>query len=291
MNWIKRFNAAIGYVEENLTERLDPAKVAEEAYTSTFHFQRMFHILTGVTLAEYVRRRRLTLAARDIMDGTPILDTAIKYGYETQASFTRAFSRLHGFTPGTTREPGVRIKAFPPMSFQLTMKGEHAMDYEIRKLGAFSVTGHVRRISTVDGKNFQDIPKFWEEMGSSGKVDEIQKFADPKGVLKGATLGICMDFQKDLEQFNYVIGVEPAGAVELSGVEERTIPAGTWAVFPGKGIMPDAIQAVWNRIFQEWFPATNYAHAEGPELEIYRDAEDGSDECPFEVWIPIEEVD
>jgi AraC family transcriptional regulator len=290
MDWITRFNRALRYVEHNLAEKLDFEKIAAEAYTSSFHFQRMFSILTNVTLAEYIRRRRLTLAAVDILQGAEILETAMKYGYESQASFTRAFSRMHGFTPGTIRKPGTAIKAYPPMSFQLSVKGECCMDYEIKNLGEFTIAGEMRHFTSKGGKNLKEIPQFWQEVEASGKIDTIMSHADPHGILHGSCLGVCMDFSEEQDEFNYMIAMEPKKNADLKGMEKRVLKPHTWAIFRGRGPMPDAIQKVWKRIFSDWFPATDYTHTGDEELEVYLPSEENSDDVPFEIWIPVKKV-
>jgi len=288
MNWIERFNRAVNFVEENLMEEISTKEIADQANTSSFHFQRMFSILTDITLAEYIRRRRLTLASKEILAGSEILETAIKYGYESQASFTRAYSRLFGFSPGVTREPGIKLQAYPPISFQISIKGVHAMNYEIREVGSFNVAGYMREFTTRDGENLKMIPRFWEESGKSGKIDSLMSQADPSGAVSGSCLGICMEMNENQEDFHYMIGMEPRSDADLSGLEERKIKAQTWAVFPGFGEMPQAIQKVWKRIFGEWFPATEYEHAGGPEMEVYLPAEqEDAKEIPFEIWIPV----
>lgn len=288
MDWIERLNKALAYIEDNLTDSEDIKAIAAEANTSHFHFQRMFAIITDITVAEYIRRRRLTLAAGEIQQGKEILETAIKYGYESQASFTRAFSRMHGLTPAKAREPGAKLKAYPPLTFNISIQGVHSMEYEIREFGAFSMAGYVRKITSVNGQNYIDIPKFFEELDENGKMKEMMTKADSNGKLKGSLLGVCMDFVEEKEEFNFMIAMEPEKNADLSALEKRDVPAQTWAVFPGNGPMPESIQTVWKRIFKEWFPATDYIHADGPELEVYLPGNGDPDDCPFEVWIPIE---
>jgi len=288
MDWIERLNKALNYIEENLTDHLDIRDIAGAANTSHFHFQRMFAVITDLTVAEYIRRRRLTLAAKEIQQGKEILETAVKYCYESQASFTRAFSKLHEFTPGKAREPGVKLKAYPPLTFNISIQGVHSMEYEIREVGEFDIAGIIRKFTSADGQNFTDIPKFWQQIDDNSDFQRLQNEGYKNGLLKGSIVGACMDFEEEkAEEFKYMIAMESSDNTDFSRLEKRTVPPLTWAVFPGTGKMPDAIQKVWKRIFSEWFPATEYVHAEGPELEIYLPVKDGSDEIPFEVWIPI----
>ena len=288
MDWIERLNSSLNYIEMNLTEKLDIKDIAGEANTSHFHFQRMFAIICDMTVADYIRRRRLTLSAGEIQQGKGILETAVKYGYESQASFTRAFSKMFGFTPAKTRESGVKLKAYPPLTFNISIQGVHSMDYEIREIKEFEIAGDIQEVSTVNGQNYVDIPKFWKEINQKEDFNSLEKNIDANGLLKGSYVGACMDFNEKEEKFNYMIGLQPQEGTDLKSMENRTIPALTWAVFPGCGKMPESIQTVWKRIFSEWFPATDYVHANGPELEIYLPMKEDSEEMPFEIWIPIE---
>lgn len=162
------------------------------------------------------------------------------------------------------------------------------MEYEIREFGSFEMAGVVRRVSTVNGENYKVIPKFFEEMDENGTIKSLLAKTSEKGLLKGSLLGVCMDYEEKTEEFNFMIAVEPESGSDVKGLETRSVPAQTWAVFPGKGKMPESIQSVWKRIFSEWFPSMDYIHAEGPELEVYLPGPGDPDECPFEVWIPIE---
>lgn len=163
------------------------------------------------------------------------------------------------------------------------------MDYEIVELPAFQVVGRMITTGSDDGENFKVIPRFWQEVMGDGSFEEIMKLADSKGHTKGAPMGICIDFTDDSNRFNYLVACESRGDKLPKGMVKKTIPAHQWAVFKTRGPLPDSIQLLWKRIFSEWFPATQYNHAKGPELEIYPPSEDDDPEnCPSEVWIPIE---
>ena len=287
MDWIERLNAALEYIEDNLCGTEDIKEIASAANTSHFHFQRLFYVITDITVADYVRRRRLTLAAGEIQQGADILETALKFGYESQASFTRAFSRLHGLTPAKAREPGARLKAYPPLTFNISIQGVHSMEYQIKDFESFQITGAMRRITTEDGQNLRDIPAFFEEKDKDGTIGRLMKLNGKSDHFAGSLLGICADFEEEKEEFNFLIAVEPEKNADFKNLETRSIPAMTWAVFPGSGKMPDSIQQVWKRIFSEWFPSMDYEHAEGPELEVYLPDNGDPEDCPFEVWIPI----
>ena len=134
MELLERMNLAIDYVEEHITEEIDLPKLAQLTHCSTYNFQRMFSLVTGVTIAEYVRRRRLTLAGLDLQQGdTKVIDVALKYGYDSPISFARAFQTLHGITPSEAKKPNISLKAFPRMNFEITIKGKSEMNYRIVK--------------------------------------------------------------------------------------------------------------------------------------------------------------
>ncbi|TGE39195.1 AraC family transcriptional regulator [Desulfosporosinus fructosivorans] len=281
MEWLSAMNRAIDHLEANMTQKLDIEEVAKLAFSSPFHFQRMYHMLTGVTVAEYVRRRRLTLAAQEIMSEVKVIDVALKYGYETPEAFSKAFRKMHGMSPSTAREPGTNLKAFPKLSFHISIKGDKDMDYKLIEKDSFKVIGKTKRITTHDGENLKLIPLFWDECMADGSYQRICSMAGAMGVF-----GICMDFEPNYEAFTYMIGVEDNGETpgDFSPAE---IPAARWAVFESIGPMPGAIQKVWERIYAEWIPATGYQQEEGPQLEVYPVGDVPAPDYKCEVWIPI----
>ncbi len=282
MEWLNRMRDAIDYIENNIETELDPEEIAKVACCSTFHFQRMFLMLTGVTLKDYIRKRRLTLAAQEIaVSDTKVIDLALKYGYDSPESFSKAFRRTHGCTPSAARKPGVKLKAFPRISFQLYLKGDKDMDYRIVERKEFKIIGKALTVTTKDGENLRRIPKFWDECNEDGTCENLLSISNG-----GNLLGVCIDFDHEKEEITYMVAVEDKG-YSKDGFTTRVIPEATWAVFTAVGPMPNAIQEVWKKIFQEWFPATGYEHAKGPELEVYFDGDPGSDDYRSEVWIPI----
>ncbi|KNY27187.1 AraC family transcriptional regulator [Pseudobacteroides cellulosolvens] len=282
MDWLGAMNKAVEYIEDNINDKLDIEKVSKIALSSPFHFQRMYHIMTGVTIAEYIRRRRLTLAAQDIISGEKIIDVAFKYGYETPEAFTKAFGKLHGISPSAAKEPGAKLKAYPRLSFQISIKGDKKMDYTIIEKESFSVMGKKTKITMVDGQNFSLVPKFWDECMKDGTYQWACSNAGKLGIM-----GICLDFVKDTEEFYYMIGVENNCEELPKGYVSATIPKATWAVFEAVGPLPEAAQDVTRKIFAEWFPSTGYQHDCAPELEVYPEGDYNSPDYRCEIWIPI----
>ena len=289
MQWLDRMMGALEYLEAHLDDECDVNEAARVACSSPFHFQRMFHMLTGVTIAEYVRKRRLSLAAQELASSDiKVIDAALKYGYDTPEAFCKAFRKAHGLTPSAARRSGARLKLFPQLSFHISLKGDQEMDYQIVEKPGFKIVGKALRVSTRDGENMKVIPQFWNQTMQAGDVGRLTALMSHGGVVGDAVLGVCTEFQHDQQEFTYLIAVEKEGAPPPDGFVEKEIPAATWAVFESVGALPDAIQKVWGRIFSEFFPSTGFEHAEGgPELEVYPGGDVAADDYKCEVWVPV----
>jgi AraC family transcriptional regulator len=289
MNWIKRMNTALKYVESQLLENPDVKEAAKIANSSEFHFQRFFYMLSGYTFAEYIRNRRLSLAAQDLLTkNEKIIDIAYKYGYETPESFSRAFLRLHGVSPRESRKENVRLKTFPPISFTLSVKGVTSMNYKIKSMESFRVVGKGIMVSSEGGQNLIDIPAFWKKCMQDGTVRKLEKIAanNKQGVLNGSLASVlCYKDTDTSERWSFLVGAETTE--NTNGLETVKIPALKWAIFESIGPMPDAIQDAWKRIYSEWFPTSNYEHDKGPELEVYPAGDVSSSKYYCEVWIPV----
>ncbi len=286
MEWSERMNTAIDYIEENLAGEIDFAEAAKRAFCSTFHFQRMFFALNGVTPAEYARRRRLTLAATEISSNSgKIIDIAMKYGYNSPDAFTRAFRKLHGITPQAAREPGVTLTAFPRISFNIVSNGGKDMDYKIIEKPAFKVGVTKRQFTTANGQNFIQIPKWWDDFMVSPDCEKMMSLTQskPGAVTGGEMLGICFADDKPVE-FYYGIAVELPENASAGSFEEMEIPAATYAVFNCTLL---TIQDVTKRIFSEWFPSTGYEHDAKPELEVYLPGNPQDPDYRCQIWIPV----
>jgi AraC family transcriptional regulator len=296
MEWPERLNAAVNYIEEHLEDDVDFNAAAKIACFSLFHFQRIFQVVNGMTLADYVRRRRLTLAARELSSGnTRIIDIALKYGYDSPDAFTRAFRKVNGVTPQAAREPGVTLLACPRISFQIVLKGGDNMDYRIIEKPAFEVVCQSRKFTTVNGENFIKVPRFWDDFCRDKKGNEVlmeYTGCKPGAVTGGVELGICWIPEDAVtkEEFTYGIGAEKPDTQVPAGFQIKTVPAASWAVFEARGALrpvPSAIQDVTKRIFSEWFPSTGYEHAPQPELEVYLPGDTNNPGYICQIWIPI----
>ena len=287
MEIINYLNNAIEYIEDNLSSTIEIDEVAKVAFTSRYHFQRMFHALTGFTLTEYIRNRRLTLAGEELSsNNAKITEIAVKYGYNSPDAFTKAFQRLHGVAPSKIKKGNVRLKAFPKLSFQVSIKGECEMNYRIVEENEFRIFGVDFLTTTVDNALYKEIPEFCDKIWGDGTHLKINEFL---GYSKMHMLhGIHYDFKEDGSR-RYMMGWETKEMDVPKEYKILDIPAYTWVVFEGKGIMPQnlAIQDVWKRIYAEWFPSSGFEQEEGPCIEKYYWDDGKYDKYTCEVWIPV----
>jgi AraC family transcriptional regulator len=283
LDWLVRMNNALDLMEKRIEEPLDIEVIAKAAYSSPFHFHRMFHMLTGMTVAEYTRKRKLTLAAQELaMSSSKVLDVALKYGYDSPESFSKAFRKIHGIAPSEARNSGVSLKAFPRISFLISLKGDKDVDYRIVMKEAFTVVGKSIQVTCQDNEHSRQISRFWEECHRDGTIAKLGDIGTDEDLL-----GIIMDMQPGKEDFSYMIASKADVTSHAEGFNLRTIPATTWAIFTSVGPIPEAIQNVFSRIYQEWFPATRYEHSGEPEMEVYTLGDITAEDYRCEVWIPI----
>ena len=285
MDWQERMNRALAYVEENLAGDIDIGQAARMAACSPFYFQRLFSIMTGMTVGEYIRRRRLTMAGVELVSGTTkVIDVALKYGYDSPDAFSRAFKAMHGVSPSVARKPGTKLAACPRISFHIELKGGTDMDYRRIERQGFPVAVVTRRFTTENEQNFSDIPAWWQEFLPTADFKEMTALTGgkPGAVTGGISLGICFADNKPVD-FSYGIAVELPEGTGAGKYELKRIPAATWAVFD---CTLANLQDVTRRIFSEWFPSTGYKHADVPELEVYLPGPEGQD-MKCEIWIPV----
>ena len=290
MNWIQGIQRAIDYVEANITEELDFEEVAKQAYSSPFHFQRVFGILCGVSLGDYIRMRRLSLAGEELSRGNAkIIEVALKYGYDTPESFTRAFTRFHGITPSEARRGG-KARIFTPLSVKLTLTGGRKMDYRIEKRDAFQVVCKRKQVDKPQsGTATREISAMWQEFGADGTLGRLAACIPAQTVMRGL-LGICFSSELDATRFPYGIGVEYDGRPVDDDFEIVDIPASTYAVFTSRGRMPEAFIETYHRIVTEFFPqSAQYEYAENVEFEVYSSANTDDPNYRCEIWIAVHE--
>lgn len=290
MDWLDKMNGAMNYIEDHLTDEIDYFEVARVAKCSEYHFRRMFPFMTGISLSEYIRRRRLSLAASELSDRELSIATiAQKVGYDSPDSFTRAFKNWHGITPSEVQKGGQSIKAYPRMSFHMSIKGGTEMNHRIIKKEAFTIAGVMKRIQIVfEGVN-QEIVDLRKSLDTDA-IAELKSLCntEPRGLIHASTNFDEGRMEEDGELDHY-IGV----ATTKSAVKDFAtlqVPSSSWAVFEIEDSSAEKIQNTWGRIFSEWFPESRYELSEGPEILWNKEIENPSDKQYSEIWIPVKKT-
>ncbi|EQB87735.1 AraC family transcriptional regulator [Clostridium punense] len=287
MDSIKNMNKALSYIEENLDGDIDLKKVAKIALCSQYHFQRMFSFLAGVTLSEYIRRRRLTLAAFELNNSDiRVIDVAVKYGYSSADSFARAFQGLHGITPSEARSNGQCLKSYPRMTFQLSIQGGNEMNYRMEEKEAFSIVGIKKTVPIVFNGVNPEIAAMWQSLNME-MIKTLKELSnvEPMGLIS-ASVNFSEGRMEEKGVLDHYIGVATNNQCPKD-LEELTVAPSTWAVFEAVGPFPETLQNVWGRIYSEWFPSSNYEIAEGPEILWNESKDTTSPNFKSEIWVPV----
>ena len=280
MNMLECMNKTIEYIEEHLLEELHMPMIAKVSGTSESDIQKTFYALTGISIVEYVRRRRLSLAGYELQKGEQsVLEVALKYGYTSPDSFTRAFKQMHGITPSAVKKGGCLLKSYGKITFVLTIKGVNAMNYKILRKDEMHIIGFKKWFSTENDSQMKEIPKMWDSVTEEMKK-KIIELSNNKGVV-----GLCADMYDG--GFDYWIGCMSEHKCP-EDLEEMIIPASTWAVFEIIGPMrPLPLKYGYTCIYSEWLPNSGYEHAMLPEIEYYSAGDMMAADYKSEIWIPV----
>ncbi|QCB94793.1 AraC family transcriptional regulator [Cellulomonas shaoxiangyii] len=284
--WLNRL---VDVVEEGLTEDLDVVRLAAALGTTEYHLRRMFASLAGMPLSEYVRRRRMTVAAADVLAGSSdLLGIAVRHGYGSAEAFGRAFRSVHGVSPGQARRHGGPLRTQPRLRFRLTVEGADPMDVRIVSRPAFRLAGHAARVPLVHhGVN----PAIAQHVASL-TPQQHQRLkalgdAEPHGLLAVST-DLDPDRREGTE-LTYLHGVAVTDAVPVpDDLDVVPVDAGTWAVFRAAGPYPDTLQSVWAATATEWFPSNPWRLRPGPEVVAVLDRADDLSTATVELWLPVE---
>ena len=278
MDWIKTINSAIGYMEDRLTDDITLAEISKSVGLSAFHFQRAFSLLTGMSPAEYLRKRRLSMAGAELANGdVKVIDTALKYGYDTPESFTKAFTRFHGCSPAQIRK-GSPVQFMNRYTVRITIEGGTIMEYKIEKWEETDLLVHAKEFHAETSE--KEIPLFWDEYYADEKLREIPGY-----------LGICAQQKTDGDGFRYGIGCKASDVEGIpEGFEIIHLPEYEWAIFTCRGPMPDAIQNMWDRIYKEWLPVADYELIPDYEIENYLPGDPSSKDYVSEICIPVRKM-
>lgn len=281
-------------IENRLGEDLKFSTVARLSNFSEFHFHRVFQFIVGLPVMDYVRKRRLVLAAQRVAySKDKLLDIALDCGFGTPESFIRAFRKMYGTTPGEYRKSGIRPPAYPKVNVLQRRYNPYLggirMDHRIVTKPGFDVIGYSIRTRNADGQNNRDIPAFWQRYMQEKMGENLHKLA-----ISNAEYGICGDFDLESGEFSYMIGVEVGeGAEAQEGTIKRHYPEQTYAVFTtpkvGSDRFAESIQNTWMAIFSEWFPHSGYEHSGASEFEYYDERcwQDRNELLEMDIYIPV----
>ena len=293
MNSLIQMNQAMDYIETHLSGEMDIDQLARIAGCSQYHFRRMFSYLAGMPLGEYIRCRKLSWAGELLRSGSKVIDCAVLMGYDSADAFRKAFEAMHGITPSQAKKAGVPLKTFLPVKFQLAIQGGDKMEYRIVHKSPFKIVGFKKRITLqFEGINPQMddlIAKLTPKI-----IAELKSLCDtePNGMLNitvrlnqltpDGSMEIPIE-GADLDQYIGVASTQPApDGFDILPVEESD-----WAVFTVVGPFPKAVQETWARIYAEWFPASEYELAGGPELLWFESPDLTKPDCKNQLWVPV----
>jgi len=277
-DWAQDIQHALAYIEENLTEELEIGEIARRACVSPFYFHRIFTALCGVSVGEYIRNRRLTLAGEALIATRDrVIDIAYRYGYDSPDSFCRAFQRFHGVSPSAARK-GASLRAYAPVRIKLTLEGGNMLEYKIVQKPQFTLVGISREFHP--DTSYQEIPAFWSELMAKSDSPVCGMY------------GVCIDRGEKNRMFDYLIADNYIPWKEIpEGCEVKVIPASAWAVFPCRGKLPEALQAVNTRMWSEWLPGCKeYKLAGNYNIEMYAPPAEKPEDNYCEIWLPVEKT-
>lgn len=286
MNYVSAIQRAINYVEDHLTEKITFDEIARQAYFSSFSFQRAFSLLCGISLGDYIRFRRLSVAGEEIArKKTKVIDAALRYGYETPESFTRAFTAFHGITPREAGKSG-KIRSFSPLTVKLIVSGGNLMEYSIKKLDEFQIVCKRKSFKKQQELTTREISSFWQECGKNGVTQRLIDRIPANPRLQGL-LGVSFSAEGDGAEFPYGLAAEYNGEPVPEEFELITLPAATYAVFPVRGKMPEAFVETYTKICKEFFPQSGYEYANGAEIEVYPSDDTQNPQYYCEIWVAV----
>lgn len=312
MDWLTSFKKAIDYMETHMLSDIGAKDVADAVHISPSYFQKSFKIVTGYSIGEYLRNRRLYLAGMDVLNAVPadnsplqknpkaladktVLDLAYKYGYDTPESFTKAFSRFHGMSPTQLKSQPTKIKVFLPLIVEISIRGGNKMEFQLEKRQSMQMIG-LGRIFSYD-TSYQDIPKFWCEFCSRYCTQDTPAPPEEQAIRQTIAecivgeFGVCVEDIDDGEHFHYYIAGAYQGGAVPEGMSVFEIPASEWAKFNCIGRIPQNLQTVNTRIFSEWLPGNQEFEMSMPmNIEWYSNGNTESDDYVSAIWIPVKRL-
>ncbi|MFC4711710.1 AraC family transcriptional regulator [Planococcus dechangensis] len=283
---LKQMNEALAYIEAHLDGEIDEGELERIAGTSIYHFRRMFSFLSGFTLGEYIRKRRLSNAVSDLHGGMGVMEAALTYGYDSADGFSRAFKEWSGISPSAVQKSGM-LKSFPKLSFQLTVQGGVEMEYRIEEKQAFNIVGKKKRVAIqFEGEN-KEIAALANSITAEQR-EEMRSYAnmEPQQIVN-ASFNFDEGRMDEKGALDHMLGFLTTKNEEPgNGLDKIQVPALTWAVFTAQGEFPRVMQETWGKIVSEWLPSSGYELAEAPEISFTGDLSDPA-HVKSEIWMAV----
>jgi len=283
---LKELNHVIDYIEEHLTDDLSLEVISEYAGVSDYHFRKIFFYLSGLTLSEYIKNRKLSEANKDLLNGERVTDVAFKYGYQSVDGFTRAFKKWCGFLPSDVMKKGIS-KSFPKLSFVITVKGGISMEYRIEDKPAFNLVGVSKRVPMqFEGVNNEIVKLAYSITEEQRKEMHSLQNMEPYEIVN-ASYDSDTNFLKEEGYLTHLIGVLTTEDKVSHLLDKVPVQACTWAVFPNEGPFPSTLQQTMARIYSEWLPSSNYEVINAPSFSFTKMDQHKKDYAYSEVWVPV----
>lgn len=285
---LNELNHVIDYIENHLTdEDLSLETISDYAGVSDYHFRNVFFYLSGLTLSEYIKNRKLSEASMDLLHGEKVTDVALKYGYQSMDGFTRAFKKWSGVLPSDVIKKG-RSKSFPKLSFIITVKGGINMEFRIAEKPAFNLVGVSKRVPMqFEGVN-NEIVKLAQSITDQQKEEmhSLQNM-EPYEIVN-ASYEADANFIKEEGDLTHLIGILTTEDQVSCQLEIVPVKACTWAIFPNEGLFPSTLQETMAKIYSEWLPSSNYEVINAPTFSFTKMDKQKKDYAYSEVWIPVQ---
>lgn len=284
---LKELNSVIDYIEDHLTDELSLQQIAEYAGVSDYHFRKIFFYLSGMTLTEYIRNRKLSEANKDLLRGEKVTDVAFKYGYQSVDGFTRAFKNWSGFLPSVIIKTGVS-KTFPKLTFVITVKGGTAMEFRIVEKPAFYLAGVSKRVPM----QFEGVNNAIVELAMSITDEQRKEMRSLQNIepyeIVNASYDADAHFMKEEGELTHMIGVLTTSEEVSDQLDKVRVGACTWAVFPNEGPFPSTLQETMAKTYSEWLPSSDYELIEAPSFSFTKMDQLKKDYAYSEIWIPVQ---
>lgn len=282
---LQEFNKVMEYIENNLTEVIEVEKIAQIVGASDYHFRKMFSYISGMSLSEYIKNRRLATANTDLIKGEKVTDVAFKYGYQSVDGFTRAFKGWTGVLPSEVIKTKAQ-KSFPKLSFYLNIRGGVSMDFRIEEKKAFNIIGVSKRVPI----QFEGVNNVILELAKSITEQQRAEMHEFKDMYPHRVVNASYDFDdgilEEKGELAHMIGFVSEKHNKFEDLDEIYVPALTWAIFPNEGPFPMTLQNTWAQIYSEWLPSSGYELVKAPGIS-FTEHDNGTDSKYSEIWIAV----